>query len=220
MTKTPKDELLELYSNKSKHSNYQILPRRLNSILNQDEIFTSTRSEKERLDYFIKKIDFYKKSVMDIGANTGYFSFELLEAGASSVHYIEGNVEHARFVKLAVDTLDLQDKIKITNSYFNFDGSYKDHYDVVLLFNVLHHMGDDYGDGRVSKEEAKKMIIEQLNSMQNVADVVIYQMGFNWKGEPLQNLFNNGTKKEMIDSYKGLLGWGNAYELMQKIDQF
>ncbi len=26
-------------------------------------------------------------------------------------------------------------------------------------------------------------------------------------------------KKEMVDSYKGLLGWGNAYELMQKIDQ-
>lgn len=26
-------------------------------------------------------------------------------------------------------------------------------------------------------------------------------------------------KKETIDSYKGLLGWGNAYELMQRIDQ-
>jgi len=27
------------------------------------------------------------------------------------------------------------------------------------------------------------------------------------------------VKKETIDSYKGLLGWGNAYELIQKIDQ-
>ena len=26
-------------------------------------------------------------------------------------------------------------------------------------------------------------------------------------------------KKETVDSYKGLLGWGNAYELMQKIDR-
>ncbi len=40
------------------------------------------------------------------------------------------------------------------------------------------------------------------------------------KKRMFKKLCASEPKKEIIDSYKGLLGWGNAYELMQKIDQF
>lgn len=40
------------------------------------------------------------------------------------------------------------------------------------------------------------------------------------KKRMFKKLSASEPKKEIIDSYKGLLGWGNAYELMQKIYQF
>jgi SAM-dependent methyltransferase len=196
---TSKEKLIELYSNKSKHSNYQILPTKLKEILVQDDIQTTTRSEPERLKYILNKIDFNNKSVIDIGANTGYFSLELLDAGAKSMHYYEGNKEHVEFVRLAADILGLGSKMQITNGYFKFDGSFESRYDIGLLFNVLHHVGDDYGDKSASMEEAKRLIIKQLNNMSAVVGTLVYQMGFNWQGDISKGLFPGGTKQEMID---------------------
>lgn len=205
---TAKERLIKLYSNKSKHSNYQILPIKLKTILAQDDIQTTTRSEFERLKYILNRIDFNGKSVLDIGANTGYFSFELLDAGARSVHYYEGNKEHVEFVQLAADTLELGGKIKITNDYYDFSGSFDGHYDIGLLFNVLHHVGDDYGDKNASIDDAKQLIVQQLNNMSTVTDTLVYQMGFNWQGNVSKCLFPSGTKQEMIDFVrKGIDGF-------------
>lgn len=194
-----KKQLIELYENKSKHSNYQILPNKIKSIINPEDINTKTRSEYARLKYMTDEMDFTGKTVLDIGANSGYFSFELLDAGASSVHYYEGNSEHAEFVGLAAKVLGLEGKMRITNDYFQFDGSDNGHYDVCLLLNVLHHVGDDYGDNTMAIENAKQQIIRQLNGMNKVADTLVFQLGFNWKGDTKHCLFENGTKREMID---------------------
>jgi SAM-dependent methyltransferase len=193
-----KDKLIEFYSNKSKHSNYQVLPSRLKSILDPQSIQTTTRSELERLKYITSKIDFKNKTVLDIGANTGYFSFELLDRGAKNVHYYEGNKEHAEFVGLAAKLLGLVN-LKITNGYYNFDNPPVNKYDICLLFNVLHHVGDDYGDDKLSINEARAAILKQLNNMSRLADDMVFQMGFNWQGDVKKGLFENGTKKEMID---------------------
>ena len=192
-------ELIHLYGNKSKHSNYQILSDRLRAIINPSDIDTVTRYEKERLDYILKVIPIDNKSVVDVGANTGYFSFELLDKGASFVHYIEGNKEHAEFVSLAARALGVEDRIKVTNDYLNFDGTYSEHHDIGLLFNVLHHTGDDYGDKGATVDQAKEQMIKQLNSMSSMVDTLVFQLGFNWMGNREQPLFENGTKKEMID---------------------
>lgn len=34
---------------------------------------------------------FEGKSVLDIGGNSGFFTFELIEKGAKKIHYYEGN---------------------------------------------------------------------------------------------------------------------------------
>ena len=59
-------------------------------------------------------------------------------------------------------------------------------------------MGDDYGDQSFSLTKAKENIIKQLNSMAAKADLMIFQMGFNWKGDTNTCLFENGTKEELI----------------------
>ena len=192
-------ELVALYETKSKHSNYQILSNRLREIIQPNDIHTVTRYEKERLEYITSVIPIEGKSVIDIGANTGYFSFELLDRGATSVHYVEGNKEHAEFVTLAAKALGVEDRLRVTNDYFNFEGPYPEHYDVGLLFNVLHHTGDDYGDRGATIEQAKQHMLAQLNSFSSAVDTLVFQLGFNWMGNKEQPIFENGTKAEMID---------------------
>lgn len=199
---TIKDELIEFYSRKSKHSNYQVLPEKLQSIVSSKDVQTKTRYEKERLEYILSEVVVKDKTVLDIGGNTGYFLFELLNAGAASAHLYEGNKDHADFVKLAAKVLNVDGKIRVTNKYYLFDGSHIEHYDVALLLNVLHHIGDDYDKKNLTVREAKNNIIKQLNSMSKTCNTLIFQIGYNWKGDPSNCLFDEGTKEEMIDFVK------------------
>jgi len=193
------EKLKQLYANRSKHSNYQILSSRLRAILPPEETEVKSRFEQERLDVILNVLDVKDKSILDIGGNTGFFSLELLDHGAKKLHLYEGNKEHAEFVKLASEVLQVEDRIKITNAYLNFDQELQEKYDIILLLNVLHHVGDDYGDNKLKVDEAKSKMINQLNSLQNKAETVVFQLGFNWKGNPKLGLFDGGTKKELID---------------------
>jgi SAM-dependent methyltransferase len=193
-----KEELVKKYSQASKHSNYQILPEKLKKILG-DKVDTKSRYEAERLKFILSKINFQNKTVLDIGGNTGYFTFELVEAGAKKVHCYEGNKEHADFVELAAKALDLRDKVDVTAGYYTFDDSNKASYDVILLFNVLHHVGDDYGNRDIDSKQAKPTILAQLNSLAKYTDELVFQLGFNWQGDVNKPLFENGTKQELIE---------------------
>lgn len=200
---TKKEELIALYANNSKHSNYQILSKRLSDIIGNKNIDVRTRYESERLNYILKNISIKNKSVLDIGGNSGFFSLELLEQGASHILFYEGNNAHANFVSLAADVLTVKEKIDVVNKYFSFENELEDSTcDITLLLNVLHHIGDDYGNSDISLLNAKLEIIKQLNSMANKTSLMVFQLGFNWKGNPNIGLFENGTKAELIDFIK------------------
>ena len=197
---TEKEKLIALYAQNSKHSNYQILSDKLSSIINAEDISVRTRYEKERLCFILNNVSVKGKSIVDIGGNSGYFSFELIEAGAKKVTYYEGNKAHADFVKLASKVLEVGDKIEIHNRYFTFANELNDDkVDIILLLNVLHHIGDDYGNSTISMQKAKEEIFKQLNSLYDKTDMLIFQLGFNWKGNSNTCLFEHGTKMELID---------------------
>jgi len=194
--------LIDLYSKTSKHSNYQILPDKLSAIVG-DNIKVQTRCEKERLRFILDNIDVKGKNIVDIGGNSGYFSFELIEAGANKLFYYEGNKSHADFVQLAAKVLEIENKIEVFNRYFSFDNELLNKkVDIVLLLNVLHHVGDDYGNPQLSLQKAKEEILKQLNSLADKTDILVFQLGFNWKGNRNACLFENGTKEELIDFVK------------------
>lgn len=194
------EELKRLYAEVSKHSNYQILSKRLSLLLSKNEIKVKTRYEEERLKYILENISIKNKKVLDIGGNTGFFTFEFLDYEAKLVHYYEGNKTHADFVRLASSLLGVEKRIEITNSYFSFeDQLINERYDIVLLLNVLHHVGDDYGDKELSIDVAKQLIIKELKSFIGKTEFMLFQLGFNWKGNRNLGLFKNGTKTEMID---------------------
>ncbi|MDR1005492.1 MAG: class I SAM-dependent methyltransferase [Bacteroidales bacterium] len=197
---TPNKELIKLYEQTSKHSNYQILPDKLRRLIGDVKLNIHTRYEKERLNYMLANVSVADKTIVDIGANTGYFSFEMLEAGAKKVLYYEGNKQHANFVKLAAEELKVRDKIEVNNEYFNFFGEFKqdERIDIIVLLNVLHHVGDDYGDKQLSLIKAKQEIARQLNYLYDKTKILIFQLGFNWQGNRNMPLFENGTKSELI----------------------
>jgi SAM-dependent methyltransferase len=143
-------------------------------------------------------INFKEKAILDIGGNTGFFSFEAIDAGAKSVHYIEGNKQHADFVKAASEYLNYN--IKVENKYLEFNDSdqLNDKYDVVLLFNVIHHLGDDFGDQKISKDLAKEKMLNCIRFFASKTSQMVLQMGYCWKGDRHQLLFANGEKQEMI----------------------
>ncbi|RUR40112.1 hypothetical protein [Vreelandella populi] len=194
------EKLTALYQKTSKHSNYQTLPDCLKNLISEQSITTKSRFEKERFDYIQRVLHFKDKKIMDIGGNTGYFTFQSIAEGAKNANYVEGNKTHAEFVQAASRALKWNEKISITSEYYNFENSVADgeHFNIVLLLNVLHHLGDDYGVEN-SIPVVKSKIIEQLNSIANITHFCVFQLGFNWKGDREMGLFENGQKREMID---------------------
>ncbi|TWU47535.1 Methyltransferase domain protein [Rubripirellula tenax] len=194
--------LKELYSKTSKHSNYQVLSSRLRDLIGTGDLSVNSRSELPRLSYIAQRVDVAGKSICDIGGNTGFFTFELLDRGAKEALYFEGNVHHANFVREATAELQLLDRVQVKNQYFTFDDNstcLEMRVDVLLLLNVLHHVGDDYGDQSMVMQRALEQIKESLLNIRDCAKTLIFQLGFNWKGNRELPLFKNGTKREMID---------------------
>jgi 2-polyprenyl-3-methyl-5-hydroxy-6-metoxy-1,4-benzoquinol methylase len=191
--------LAELYSLNSKHSNYQTLAAPLRTLLAQDSLAISSRHEGARLDYLLSKVPVQGKTVADIGGNTGFFTLECAARGAAQVLYYEGNAAHAEFVTVAARELKLDHVVRTHARYLDFHGDFDADIDLCLLLNVLHHLGDDYGDSALQRDAAKRIMLDSLANMSRHARTMAFQLGFNWKGDRRLPLFDHGTKAELID---------------------
>lgn len=194
------ERLIDLYNRTSKHGQYQLLAAPLSDLLSSDSFRVRSNYEVERLAFILKNTPWQGASIADIGGNTGFFSLELLARGAESALYIEGNRDHSEFVKEAISLLGWQDHIAMRPQYCDFDKNLSMiNVDICLLLNVMHHIGDDFGDGGKSVESAKNTILEALLRLARHTRFLAFQFGFNWQGNTKLPLFNKGTKEEMID---------------------
>lgn len=181
-----------------KHSAYQILPVRLAKYIGLHGAIIKPKYEAERFAYITSKLDLKGKTALDIGSNTGYFTFELLDAGCTEVTAYEGGSIHSQFLQLAARALGDEKRVVVQPEYFDFQLTMPRR-DIALLLNVVHHAGDDYGDQTANREDAKSLMLHHINNMSRYSDVLVFQMGFNWKGDISRCLFEKGTKAEMID---------------------
>ena len=195
--------LIDLYTRTSKHSHYQILATPLKKLIPNEMQKIRSRWEEERLHFILKHLPYKDITLADVGGNTGYFTLEFIHRGAKSALFIEGNHAHSSFVHESVYALGWQDKVKIYPSYMMFedDLSLID-VDVTLLLNVLHHVGDDFGNQSQSINEAKNNILRSLFCLSYRTKFLVFQLGFNWKGNIEYPLFREGTKRELIDFVK------------------
>ena len=193
------DKLIELYQRASKHSHYQLLARSVRSIIDQTSLKVSSRFEEERLGYIASRCRFDAQIVSDVGGNTGFFSFESAALGAARVLYFDGNRAHAEFVAEASHVLGVGDVITVSDHYLNFRNDFPGQVDLCFLLNVLHHVGDDFGDATMTVDEARSQILTSLAYLSRFAKVLVFQLGYNWKGDRNRPLFPGGTKAEQID---------------------
>ena len=181
----------------SKHSDYQLLHPSIGALLG-DLPSPVGKHEAQRQRYMAKYLSLRGLSLLDIGANTGYFSFAALEAGAARVVSQEGNAEHAHFITLAAQGLGVNDRLEVRPHYYSFTDPGA-HFDVTLCLNVLHHLGDDFGDQALSLSDAKAQMSFALNCLARHTRHLWMQLGFNWKGDRQLPLFEGGTKAELIE---------------------
>lgn len=198
MNKSDVERLSDLYLNVSKHSNYQCPPDALCASLGVSES-QPFKYERERFECFSSELDFRDKKVLDIGANTGFFVFESLQQGADTVVAFEGNPQHSEFLVLARKVLEFEEQLRVFDSYYEFNkSSTNEVFDVCFLLNVLHHLGDDFGDSNLNVEQARVKILEALNSLSLITKNLVFQLGYCWKGNTETPLLSEGTKREQI----------------------
>lgn len=145
------------------------------------------------------RFDFTGKSLSDIGANTGYFSLAALERGASEVHAFEGNRAHAEFIREVASILGIAPSLTVHSDYFDFDRQDGLRTDITLCLNVLHHLGDDFGVQGKTLDSSKRQMGKKLRQLAKRTQYCWFQLGFNWKGDRHQPLFENGLKTELIE---------------------
>jgi SAM-dependent methyltransferase len=197
MPSTP--TLKALYLQRSKHANYQLVHPLVSELLGDTSDLPAGKLEIERQAYFDRALPLLGARVLDIGANTGYFSFGALHSGAQHVTCYEGNQEHAAFVAHCAEQAGLNDRLVMHASYFDFLSPIKETYDLTYCLNVLHHLGDDFGDQTLSVAAAKDQMLKSLRHMAGLTRVLVMQLGFNWKGDVRCPLFDGGEKAALID---------------------
>ncbi|WP_416560853.1 class I SAM-dependent methyltransferase [Limnohabitans sp. yimb22184] len=190
--------LASLLAARSKHSAYQELHPWVRHLLGEGAS-PRGKSEEARLAHMQAQLPFAGRRVLDIGANTGYFSFGALEHGSANVHAVEGNREHAAFMTQAAQLLDLGEQLEVEHGYFDFSEQSLWNHDLVLCLNVLHHLGDDFGAHGQDIVSAKQAMGFDLRRLASHAEHCWFQLGFNWKGDRHKPLFEHGLKSELID---------------------
>ena len=188
--------LTGLYEKAGKHSGYQRLPDEIAKIITTGTAYDRRRDrhERERLDYILRYVDVNHKLIADVGGNTGFFTFELSKLGGN-VEYYEGNPDHAEFVRIASELY--REDIRVYDRYFDFEKTGRS-YDIILCLNVLHHLGADFGRAE-DISHVKEEIAASVNAIAARCKYLVFQLGFNWMGDVQNCLFENGTKREMID---------------------
>jgi SAM-dependent methyltransferase len=204
MIPTPAQEVTDLYNKESKHSAYQTLAPSVAKILGLAPLETGSHHERARLRCILSQVSIAGSRVLDIGGNTGFFTFSAIENGAAHVDYFEGNASHAQFVRTAAAALGLDQQIASHDSYYEFSGGDGGgRYDICFCLNVVHHLGDDFGDGAISIDDAKAAMIDCIRGLAQTSAHLVLQVGFNWNGDIRKPLFTNGLKSEVIDFILG-----------------
>lgn len=200
-------QLRSLYQDASKHSVYQNIPKFVQMALGyREKINEEWRGDTARYKYILKILkDERITNIVDIGANTGFFSHSLAhDLEGLEVTAIEPNKSHADFIREINSIFNLK-QINVINSaleYKDIDQLNKK-FDCGLLLNVLHHAGVDFDEGEIqSPDEFWSYFRKYCEKLGVVFPMMILQLGYNWggdKGKPIVSPDN------LVEMMRGLI---------------
>lgn len=170
----------------TKHGLYQMLPPSLIKKMPELMEFSfSRRLDDKRYNWFSEKLDYSGKKVMDIGGNIGYFSFRLADEKKAQMIIYEPHEKHIEAVESIKSILNIDNqKIKCVNQGVGLnDIEHIPEQDIILLFNVLQHAGEDF-DSEYVKDIAdwRDYTIRYLKAIRNKTENMVFQMGYAWLG--------------------------------------
>ena len=192
---------------------YQNIPNFVQKDLDYSEtIDEHWRGDSSRWDYMNETLDFSNQSVLDVGANTGFFVLSLArDYPESTFTALEGNSNHAEFIDMVKSHFDMSN-VTILPRYLDIVGlDSLDRYDTILLFNVLHHAGVDFDQNKVNNRHGLyDYLVAYMGMLAEHASRVIFQMGYNWGGnkqKPIVELNNDAEKYEYTSKFLRESGW-------------
>ncbi|MGB3868923.1 MAG: class I SAM-dependent methyltransferase [Flavobacteriales bacterium] len=209
-----KTKLQELYSELSKHAQYQTLPTGLANKLDlQFEVNEEWRGDRPRLPLIL---DYARrnacKNILDVGANTGFFTLSLAEGLPNSKFLAcELNRTHAAIITL-LSEIGGHSNIAVTDTPAELANiSAFGRFDLMLHLNILHHAGHDFDQTHVpNRESFKDYGAEYLSRFTKVAARMVFQMGYNWGGDKSLPLVKREDQEGKIQFTIGLMeeaGW-------------
>ena len=180
-------DLMSYIQSEGKHGLYQLLPPAL--IQKYPELqnlpYNSMRLDDKRYNFLVKSINIKDLKVTDIGSNIGYFSFRLATEKSCKVLMYEPYNDHFKAIGEIRNLLDLDEKtVEIRNEGVDLDAiDGLKPTDVILLFNVLQHAGEDFDKIRVQKvEDWYAFAVEYLTKLRAKTKYLVFQNGYSWLG--------------------------------------
>lgn len=188
-------KLSTLYSDDTKHSNYQNVPEFVREQLGYSEtIDEEWRGDTARYGYIQESLEFKTGMIIgDIGANTGFFTLSLghLYKDLTFIAY-EANPNHVEFMELIIKEFGLRN-ILIKKFIVDLDNIEQlQAHNILLFLNVLHHAGYDFDNHIISNkvEEFEKYALEYLLRLKEKTEKIVFQMGSNWGGDKLNPIID------------------------------
>jgi SAM-dependent methyltransferase len=207
------DKLHELYADQSKHSVYQNIPEFVRDALGYTETINERwRGDSSRWEYMRDYLDFSNRSILDVGANTGFFILSLAHKYPSSIcTALEGNANHEEFIRL-VATQFAMENVRTLAQYLDLAAlDLLGQYDTILLYNVLHHAGADFDSDLVpTEEDLFNYLVRYMTKLGEHCNRTLYQMGYNWGGnkkQPIVDLQDDAGKYVYTCRFLKQAGW-------------
>ena len=180
------EKFLSYIQSDGKHGLYQLFPPALINKYNElkELPYESYRLDDKRYEYFTGKVNFNKAKVTDIGANIGYFSYRAASEQQSEVCMYEPYADHYKALCEMQHLLDVESRTKVFNTGIGLDDINKlEQTDILLLFNVLQHAGEDFDRNYVkSVNDWEIYAINYLSKLKEKTKYLIFQNGYSWLG--------------------------------------
>lgn len=177
--------LSELILGRSKHGNYQDLPPCLPEYIhNQFPHRQTIRLDSARFDWLDQHDVFDNKTIIEIGANIGYFSLRAVtERNATCIAY-EPDEKLASAIELIAEICNVQERVNVRCEPFTLLNPIPvPNVDLILCLNVIHHAGFDF-DKDIVKQicDWTPYAINYLTRLTTIAPQMVFQMGYTWGG--------------------------------------
>lgn len=200
MISDPRELLRTLYFDDSKHSCYQSVPEFAQQLLGfSGPPNQLRRDDSSRYNYLARNLDFRGKRVIDIGANTGYFSLNLAHTFKAHVYAYEANENHAKFIRMLADYCAIDNIDVCTQGVSSHTINRLPEVDVILLLNVLHHIGVDFDTDLVrDRAELELGMVDYLRKVRTKSTTLVFQIGYNWGGNNAIPIVADGDEASKI----------------------